>query len=204
MAVKWKVAGSYFEACNCEVNCPCAFNSPPNYRKCTGLTAWSVKKGNYGKISLDGTKVGGMWIFEGLLLESRWKVIIYVNENDSAAQREANGKIFSGQAGGPLAKLAYLWKDDFLGVKTVPIKILERNKARSIEIKGIADARVEKVRGLDGGEVQLVNAPLSFAPGFPATVAKSTRYKYNDKDLGEKWEISNRASYMADFEYSGP
>jgi len=145
-----------------------------------------------------------MWIFEGPLLDSKWKVVIYVNEKELPEQREANGKIFSGQVGGPLAKLAHLWKDGFSGVKTVPIKIAEYGAARSIEIQGIADVRVEKLKGLNGGDVQLLNAPISFAPGLPALVGKSTRYKYDDKDLGEKWEISNRASYVADFEYSGP
>lgn len=206
MVTKWKVAGSYFEACNCEVNCPCAFNSPPTYGKRTGLTAWHVKKGKYGNLSLDGTLVGGMWIFKGRVLDSQLnhRVIIYVNEKDESEQREANGKIFSGQVGGPLGKLAYLWKKNFVGVKAVPIKIVDHGAARSMEIAGIADVSVEKVKGFNGGEVQLPNAPISFTPGFPASVAKSTSYKYHDKDLDEKWEISNRASYIANFEYTGP
>lgn len=29
MTTEWKVSGTYFEACNCDVACPCVFTSAP-------------------------------------------------------------------------------------------------------------------------------------------------------------------------------
>ena len=34
MAQEWKVTGTYFEACNCDVACPCIFLSPPTTGEC--------------------------------------------------------------------------------------------------------------------------------------------------------------------------
>ena len=37
MAEKWNLDGTYMEACNCEVACPCIFTSPPTEEDCTAL-----------------------------------------------------------------------------------------------------------------------------------------------------------------------
>ena len=34
MSQKWNVAGTYFEACNCNVACPYVFLSPPTEGEC--------------------------------------------------------------------------------------------------------------------------------------------------------------------------
>ena len=50
MPSSWKIAGSYFEACNCEVACPCVFTSPPTGEECTVLIAWHIDQGSFGEI----------------------------------------------------------------------------------------------------------------------------------------------------------
>src|SRR5438132_5468005 len=54
MPTSWKVAGSYFESCNCEVACPCVFMSPPTSGECTVLVAWHIEQGRFGEVDLDG------------------------------------------------------------------------------------------------------------------------------------------------------
>ena len=54
MPNSWKIAGSYFEACNCEVACPCVFTSPPTSGECTVLIAWHIDQGSFGEIDLEG------------------------------------------------------------------------------------------------------------------------------------------------------
>ncbi|MBV8173321.1 MAG: DUF1326 domain-containing protein [Verrucomicrobia bacterium] len=49
MPASWKIAGSYFEACNCEVACPCVFTSPPTSGECTVLIAWHIDHGSFGE-----------------------------------------------------------------------------------------------------------------------------------------------------------
>ena len=34
-ATEWEISGTYFEACNCEIACPCVFLSAPTTGDCT-------------------------------------------------------------------------------------------------------------------------------------------------------------------------
>lgn len=78
MPASWKIAGSYFEACNCEVACPCVFTSPPTGGECTVLIAWHIDQGSFGEIDLDGLNTVLAAHSPGHMLEGKWKVALYV------------------------------------------------------------------------------------------------------------------------------
>ncbi|MFP6650784.1 MAG: DUF1326 domain-containing protein, partial [Dehalococcoidia bacterium] len=56
-ATKWSISGTYFEACNCEIACPCVFLSAPTDEDCTVLIAWHIESGSFGDTALDGLNV---------------------------------------------------------------------------------------------------------------------------------------------------
>jgi hypothetical protein len=128
MTNSWKIAGSYFEACNCDVACPCIFLSPPTSGDCTLLIAWHIDQGRFGQIDLDGLNAVLAVHSPGHMLEVKWKVALYVDERADQSQQHALTQIFSGQAGGPLAGMAPLI-GEVLGVKTAR---LSASKRRSI------------------------------------------------------------------------
>lgn len=45
------------EACSCTLFCPCYFNTEPSGDKCNFNNVYTVEKGNYGAVKLDGMKV---------------------------------------------------------------------------------------------------------------------------------------------------
>lgn len=45
------------EACSCPLFCPCYFNPEPSGDRCNFNNVFSVEKGNYGDVKLDGMKV---------------------------------------------------------------------------------------------------------------------------------------------------
>src|SRR5215469_6541312 len=108
MAESWKISGSYFEACNCEVACPCVFLSPPTSGECTVLLAWHIDQGRFGQIELDGLNAELAARSPGHMMEVKWKVALYLDERANQSQQDALAQIFSGQAGGHLAGLAPL------------------------------------------------------------------------------------------------
>src|SRR5207245_8466585 len=57
VAVAWRVAGLYFEACNCASVCPCYSARPPTYGYCEGPGVWHITEGRFGEVSLDGLNV---------------------------------------------------------------------------------------------------------------------------------------------------
>jgi len=198
MPTSWKIAGSYFEACNCEVACPCVFTSPPTDGECTVLIAWHIDHGRFGEIDLDGFSAVLAAHSPGHMLEVKWKVALYVDERANQGQQDALTKIFSGQAGGHLADLVP-FIGEVLGVKAAPIEYRSEGKRRSMHLGSFADAEIEGLPGQDGGDVTIDNHPFAAVAGFPAVVAKSKEMSFSD--YGLKWEVSNRNGFFSPFAY---
>ena len=121
MPTSWKIAGSYFEACNCDIACPCVFLGPPTTGDCTLLVAWHIDQGRYGQVDLDGLNAVLAVQSPGHMMEGKWQVALYVDERVNQDQRDALTQIFSGQAGGHLAGVVPLI-GEVLGVKAAPIE----------------------------------------------------------------------------------
>ena len=108
MAEAWQVRGTYFEACNCAVACPCNFLSAPTEGDCKVIVAWHVDEGRYGAVDLAGLNVALFGFSPGHMMQEKWKVALYTDERASQEQTQALATIFSGQGGGHLAALGPL------------------------------------------------------------------------------------------------
>jgi len=198
MPTSWKVAGSYFEACNCDVACPCVFLSPPTSGECTVLLTWHIDHGSFGEIVLDGLNAVLAAHSPGHMLHVKWKVALYVDERANQGQRDALTQIFSGQAGGHLAGLAPLI-GEVMGVKTAAIEYRAEGKRRSMRLGDFAGTEIEGLPGQDGADVTIAGHPFAAVPGFPAVVAKSKQMRLSD--YGLKWEVSNKNGFFSPFAY---
>ena len=198
MPTSWKVAGSYFEACNCDVACPCVFLSPPTSGECTVLLTWHIDHGSFGEIVLDGLNAVLAAHSPGHMLHVKWKVALYVDERANQGQRDALTQIFSGQAGGHLAGLAPLI-GEVMGVKTAAIEYRAEGKRRSLRLGDIAVAEFDGLPGPDGNDVTVSNVPFAAVPGIPLVVAKSKQMRFSD--YGLKCEVSNKNGFFSPFAY---
>ena len=198
MASSWKVDGTYFEACNCTVACPCVFTSAPTDGTCTVLLAWHIDAGRYEGVKLDGLNVALMAHSPGHMLQTKWKVALYLDQRADVGQQEALGAIFSGQAGGHLAALGPLI-GQVLGVKTVPIEFKANGKERSMRIPLIAEADIEALDGQGGALVTIANHPFTAVPGQPAVVSTSTRLKFDDHGIA--LDLSGKNGFYSAFAY---
>jgi hypothetical protein len=200
MPEAWKLSGTYFEACNCDAVCPCIFLGPPTQGNCTVLVAWHIDKGTFGNTSLDGLNTVLAAYSPGHMLQTRWKVALYLDERANQDQRGALTQIFAGQAGGHFANLAACI-GEVLGVRTAAIDYEAEGRRRSLTITGVAGMEIEAVPGQDGGEATVSNMPFCVVPGIPSVVAKSKQVTYRDHDLS--WEISGKNGFYSAFAYQG-
>ena len=200
MPEAWKLSGTYFEACNCDAVCPCIFLGPPTQGNCTVLVAWHIDKGAFGNTSLDGLNTVLAAYSPGHMLQTKWKVALYLDERANQDQRGALTQIFAGQAGGHFAKLAACI-GEVLGVRTAAIDYEAAGRRRSLTISGVAGMEIEAVPGRDGGEATVSNMPFCVVPGIPSVVAKSKQVIYRDHDLS--WEISGKNGFYSAFAYQG-
>ena len=193
MPTTWKISGSYFETCNCDLACPCVFLSPPTSGECTVLLAWHIDRGRFGEINLDGFNTALAAYAPGHMLEVKWKVALYVDLRADKGQQDALTQIFSGQAGGHLAGLAPLI-GEVLGIKAAPIEYHSEGKRRSLRLGEVADAEIEGLPGQDGSDVTVDNVPFAVVPGVVLAVAKSKRMRFSD--YGLTWDVSNKNGYF--------
>lgn len=197
MAERWKITGTYFEACNCQIVCPCFFLGPPTGGECTTLVIWHIDEGHLQDVSLDGLNVAMVVHCTGHMAQVKWKVGLYLDERATEAQKDALTQIYSGQVGGhPATLLAFV--GEVLGIKSVRIDYRREGKRRSLRIENLAEAEIEALRGLDGGDITIGNHPLCIA-GQPGIAAKSKRFRY--RDHGREWEFSDKHGFFSAFTY---
>ena len=198
MAESWKVTGTYFETCNCATACPCVFLSAPTEGHCTLLLAWHIDEGKFGGLSLNGLNAALLAHSPGHMMQTKWKVALYLDERASAEQQKSLGGIFSGQAGGHLAALGPLI-GEVLGVKPAAIQYSANGKQRSVKVSNIAEAEIEALQGQGGALVTIDNHPFTAVPGHPAVVSTSKRMRFNDHGISV--DISGRNGFYSAFSY---
>ncbi len=132
------------------------------------------------------------------MLQTKWKVALYVDERANQGQQNGLTQIFSGQAGGHLAGLTALI-GEVMGIKTAAIEYRAEGNRRSMRLGDIAEAEIDGLPGQDGNDVTVANAPFAAVPGVPLVVAKSKQVRFSD--YGLKWEVSNKNGFFSPFAY---
>jgi hypothetical protein len=194
----WELKGDYFEACNCEVTCPCIFLSPPTESDCTVFLAWHVNQGKFGDTKLDGLTVAMAAYSPGHMQKVKWKAALYLDSAANKEQSDALGQIFGGKFGGTPAALAP-FIGQLLGVNSLPIKYEVSGNKHSLSIPKVAEIEVEDVTGPDGSKSSIQNAPFAAPLVY---VAKSKKLTYTDH--GMSWEVTDKNSFHSPYNWKGP
>jgi len=101
----WEIEGRELVNCNCSYGCPCQFNALPTNGSCRAMGGIAIEKGHYGKVRLDGLKIGVVFEWPGPIHEGKGKCQPIVDVKATAEQREALLKIMSGQDTDPFATM---------------------------------------------------------------------------------------------------
>jgi hypothetical protein len=201
MNQSWTLSGTYFEACNCGVPCPCIFKSPPTDGTCTVMIGWHIERGHLGDTSLDGLNVIHMVDVPGLMVDGGWRLARYIDGRGDAAQGDALSAIFSGAAGGALALARDLVAED-LGERRVAIDYRIDGPSLSLSIADVATLEMTDIDGKEDGPVTIVNSPMGVISNAAKVVSRSSVLTY--RDFGMAWEISDKNGYHSPFDYAGP
>src|SRR5215470_2453763 len=88
-AADWRVAGSYFEACNCDAICPCRrqggvkTTTGSTYGVCEFALSWFVSAGRIGTLDLSDRAVVLAGYYRDDEPQKPWRVCLYVDERAS-------------------------------------------------------------------------------------------------------------------------
>ena len=202
---EWRIAGDYFENCNCDVVCPCLFSPAPQMTAtptqgvCDVAFGFHIEQGRYGDVTLDGLNAAMIAHTPGPMADGNWSLALYLDERADERQRAALQDIFSGAAGGTMGALAPL-VGTVLGVKTAPITFTKDGKRRAVEIPGVMSMGVHAAPSLNpDAEIWAANAHPFNPQGVAMAVGdEGSRWA----DYGLRWDNSGKNGHYAPITWS--
>lgn len=197
--MSFSVEGDYFEVCNCDVSCNCVWLGPATHDNCDLLIAWHVTSGSKDGVDLSGLNAVMAVRTAKRMTDGGWKVALYLDDRATTEQSEALGAVFSGSAGGHLARLGPLI-GEVAGVASAAIRFEKSGGSRRAVVAGVISMSGDQIVGMDGqAPALIVNAPLGVvAQPVRQGTAKDTTYHGH-------WtaEFSGTNSFVTDFRYDG-
>src|SRR5437763_13632880 len=144
--MSWKIAGSYFETCSCDVVCPCtaSLSLGATHDYCRVVLVFNVKDGDVEGVDVSGLTVAAVAETPRVMTDGNWRLGVYIDAAASDEQAEKLGGVFSGALGGPMAALAPLIGEN-PGVELAPIEVREDGLKHSVKIGDAVDFEVEDI-----------------------------------------------------------
>jgi hypothetical protein len=198
----WAIAGTYLEACNCEVICPCRRiggrgGGRSTYGTCQGALSWAVLDGRAGDLDLSGLGAVLVLSYDDDEPGSPWTYFLYVDERGSERQREALALILTGELGGT-AKRQFPWafkESHPLGWRAAPIEI-EHTSRRGWFRAG------EQVTLRVGDPVADQEPVTCVIPGHHRSGVELHADLLRVEEGPLRFEVTGRCAYRATFSYS--
>ncbi len=193
---RYRIEGSYYEACNCDAICPCRRQNGlalglSTYGNCDFILSWAILKGHCGEIDLSGLNVCMAGTYHDDDEGSPWSVFIYVDAPADDAQMCALGEIFKGSAGGNILFTGNISK--VLGVKRAKIVLNHSSGQETIAIGDIGAVQVDREVDFDG--TVSCGIPGHDHPGRESV----SSLRLSDGPL--EWDYKERCGFSTDFAY---
>ncbi len=177
----WKLQGSYFETCSCEVVCPCtaSFSLGADYNRCRVTLVFNVTEGEVEGTSVSGLKVAAVADTPKVMTDGNWRLGVFIDAAASDEQAAKLGAVFGGQLGGPMEMLGPLVSEN-LGVERATIEIREEGLRHSVKIGDAIDFEIEDVVpfGVESGEPARLTG-IFHPAGSELTISQATRSRIN-------------------------
>ena len=177
----WKISGSYFETCSCDVVCPCtaslALGADNDY--CRVVLVFHVADGEVEGTDVSGLKVAAVADTPKVMSDGNWRLGVVIDEAASDEQAEKLGGVFSGSLGGPMEALGPLVGEQ-LGVERLPIDVEEDGLKHAVRIGDEVDFEIEDVVpfGVESGEPARVTG-IFHPAATELNIARATRSSIN-------------------------
>jgi hypothetical protein len=75
----WRIKAKYYEACNCELGCPCNMSGFPSHGNCEGVVSAMITEGERNGVDLSGAKFAGAVKWPGAIHEGNGVMVLFVD-----------------------------------------------------------------------------------------------------------------------------
>ena len=197
----YRVAGAYFESCNCEAICPCRRvggvpGGRSTYGVCYGVLSWEISEGHAGPVELAGLNAALVYRYDDDEPGSPWLFRVHVDERGDEAQRGALRSIVTGVLGGELVgALPWVRKpSDLLDVEASRIEIAHDGGGHALRIGDVATVRATK-------PFETEQTVSCIVPGhhLPGTEFVADMLRVEEEPFA--WELETACAFVASFDY---
>jgi hypothetical protein len=194
----WRITGTYYAPCSCDVGCPCVFGELEGDRGwCSGALVFDIRSGEVDGTDVGGSKVAFAADWPAGFLAGNGTGRLYFDTSVSQEQRSALEPLFGGQKGGIFELIAGL-VSDALSTKEVPINIQTGEDATRIKVGDVGGLMVAPLRDEEGNVTTLRHAPVRFVDD--TVLARGTGSSWRDPEM-RQWTSGGHAE-QGDFDYS--
>ena len=200
----WRLDGTYFENCSCDMVCPCTTSGltmPADQDRCRVVLAFHVDRGEVDGLDVSDKTVVVVADTPPVMAEGNWRVGVVMDAAASAEQAAGLGAIFGGQAGGPMAGLAPLISE-MLGMESAPIEYLDDGRRHSLRVGDLIDIEIEDFvppQRLPDGDAEMLTGMFHPA-NSTLTVAKANRSRVSA--FGLDFANEGKNGHSAPFSWS--
>src|SRR5579862_9367702 len=151
----WRISGSYFETCSCDVVCPCtaSLSLGATHDRCMVTLVFNVHQGNVEGVDVGGLTVAAVAETPKVMTDGNWRLGVFIDAAATDEQAEKLGGVFSGALGGPMEALGPLIGEN-LGVARAQIEVHEDGQMHSVKIGDSVDFEIEDIVpfGVESGQ----------------------------------------------------
>jgi hypothetical protein len=198
----WRIAGDYFESCNCDAICPCrTVGGRPGGRSthgiCFGVLSWLIRDGFAGDVDLSGLAAAFTIRYDDDEPGSPWSFVVHVDERGTEVQREAIAAILTGRLGGDdVLRLPWARKpSDLLDVRVSPIDIRSGPGGHELRVGSAIDLAASRPFETD----ERVSCVI---PGHHVAGRELYADRLAVDDDPFAWELSGNCAFVSSFSYS--
>jgi hypothetical protein len=196
--MSYHLEGRLLEVCNCRVLCPCWIGEDPDFGTCDTIIAWRIDQGKVEGVDVGGNTIAAVAHVPGNILQGNWTAAIYVDDKASKEQEDALLKVFTGQAGGPVADLAKLI-GTVVSVERAPITFTVQSGKGMLAIGSDYFAELEPYMGATGKQTTLSDSIFSTVPGAPVFVGKAPTYRSKNAKIGIDVDLKGHNALQSTF-----
>lgn len=196
--MSYHLEGRLLEVCNCRVLCPCWIGEDADNGTCDTIIAWKMDQGTIDGVDVSGRVIAAVAYVPGNILLGNWTAAIFLDDQATPAQEAALLKVYTGQAGGPVADLAKLI-GKVVSVQRAPITFTVQGGKGTLKIGTDYHAELEPYVSASGATTTLTDTVFSTVPGAPVFVGKAPIYRSRSPGTGEVIDLKNHNALQSTF-----
>ena len=197
----WKLDGTYFENCSCDVLCPCSASSlvlPADKERCTFVFAYHVDDGEIEGVDVSDRTVLLVGDTPAQMTDGNWRVGLIMDDGASEEQAQALGAVFGGEKGGPMELLAPLI-GEMLGIEHMPVEYADKGFRHRLKAGDGIEIEVEDFVPEGESEPSRLTG-IHHPSNSTLTVARATRSRI--QAFGMEFDNEGKNGHSAPFSWA--